>query len=219
MAIIGAILDVMKDVGVVGKDSTYDGGRTKYNFRGVDAVANALSPLLQKHGIVVIPTVVHSTSEILEIGNNQTKMMFTRLRVSYELRQVDESFITCVVEAESMDSGDKSTTKAMSVAWRTMFIQIFALATGEADPDSQVHDISQVKKPFKPTVVVDEPPQIDPWSGEPVVTENVRTVPADGTPTCVHGIMKYWRSPKTGKEMYFCPQPKDAQDICEVVKI
>ena len=88
-------------------------------------------------------------------------------------------------------------------------------------PSKKVASVEEVqaRQPSKPVVVADEPPQIDPWSGEPVITENVRQVLADGTPSCIHGIMKYWRSPKTGKEMYFCPQPKDALDICEVVKI
>lgn len=72
--------------------------------------------------------------------------------------------------------------------------------------------------PFKPVVVSDEPPQIDPWSGEPVVTENVRNAPADGTPVCTHGIMKYWRSSKTGKVLYFCPLDKDDPQVCKAVE-
>jgi len=38
--------------------------------------------------------------------------------------------------AESMDSGDKATAKAMSVAFRTALLQTLCLPTDESDPDA-----------------------------------------------------------------------------------
>src|SRR5574343_1543246 len=45
----------------IGKDSTntYD----NYKFRGIDAVYNALSPLLAKHGLCILPRVISRACE------------------------------------------------------------------------------------------------------------------------------------------------------------
>jgi hypothetical protein len=39
-----------------------------------------------------------------------------------------------------MDSGDKSLSKAMSVAWRTFLLQTFHLPTNDPDPDSEGYE-------------------------------------------------------------------------------
>jgi hypothetical protein len=44
---------IMDEVGVVGKEGFNP--QQKFNFRGVDAVVNAVSPALRKHGVIVIP--------------------------------------------------------------------------------------------------------------------------------------------------------------------
>ena len=50
-------------------------------------------------------------------------------------------------------------------------------------------------------------------------TQQKRIGPSEiGTPTCVHGIMKYWESSKTGTVLYFCSLDKNHPDVCEAVK-
>ena len=46
---------VMEEVGAVKKADRND--HQKFNFRGIDAVVNAVSPALRKHGVVVVPEV------------------------------------------------------------------------------------------------------------------------------------------------------------------
>jgi len=41
--------------------------------------------------------------------------------------------------AESMDSGDKATAKAMSVAYRTALLQTLCLPTDDVDPDAETY--------------------------------------------------------------------------------
>lgn len=45
----------MKEVGAIAKkDKNQAQG---FNFRGIDSVVNAVSPALQKHGVIVVPSV------------------------------------------------------------------------------------------------------------------------------------------------------------------
>ena len=55
-----ALSAVMGDVQAVGKDgrNTQQG----FNFRGIDAVVNAVGPALRTHGVVVTPRVLSFTS-------------------------------------------------------------------------------------------------------------------------------------------------------------
>ena len=216
MDIFASINTVMAAVGVVGKDST--NAMQKFKFRGIDAIVNALSPEMQKVGLVTVPTVLSSTHEILEIGGNQTKMMFVHLRVQYEVVALDGSKIISVVEGESMDTGDKATAKAMSVAWRTMLIQVFALATGDVDADSETHSVAQAKTvpriyPAGVYPVNDTPPD-DPWA----TSRPMPQAPPQGH-ECKHGARKQWISSKSGAEFWFCPLDKSDSDVCEAVKI
>ena len=53
----------------------------------------------------------------------------------------DGSQVHAVTPGESLDTSDKGTAKAMSVAYRIALLQIFALPTQEptTDPDSEYH--------------------------------------------------------------------------------
>jgi hypothetical protein len=44
--------------------------------------------------------------------------------------------IVCTVAGENLDTSDKGTSKAQTVAWRTCLIQMLAIPTGDPDPDS-----------------------------------------------------------------------------------
>jgi hypothetical protein len=50
-----AILNVMEDIGKLGIDKSQRNQEQKYNFRGIESAMNRLSPLLLRHGIVVVP--------------------------------------------------------------------------------------------------------------------------------------------------------------------
>ena len=55
LSIAQALSEVMKAVGgIAKKDRNQSQG---FNFRGIDSVVNAVSPQLQKFGVVVVPSV------------------------------------------------------------------------------------------------------------------------------------------------------------------
>jgi hypothetical protein len=147
MKVQEAIIAVMKEVGAVGKNekNTAQG----FQFRGIDTVINAVSPALQKHGLIVLPQLLDHSYETVEIGAKRTPMGHAIVQVQYMFVGPEGDTLTTAVAAEAMDSGDKATAKAMSVALRTALLQSLALPTGETDPDATSYERSP-KAPAKP---------------------------------------------------------------------
>jgi hypothetical protein len=101
-----------------------------YMFRGVDDVYAALNLLLEKFGVTILPEVLESSHDSFTTKNGA--MMFRhRAKVKYTLVASDSTFLACTVEGEGMDSGDKSTQKALSMAYKYMAFQVFCIPTGE----------------------------------------------------------------------------------------
>lgn len=140
---------VMKDVGAVRKSERNE--HQKFNFRGIDAVINAASPALRKHGVIVIPSVIESTYDNVQVGQNRTNMGHARLTVAYRFCAEDGSEVVATVAAESMDSGDKATAKAMSVAFRTALLQTLCLPTDDTDPDAETFVRSEPSRRSAPS--------------------------------------------------------------------
>ena len=131
---------IMKDMVAIGKDSTNQ--QQGFKFRSIDAVYNALNPLMAKHGVFTTPEVLEKTRE--ERTNAKgTVIAFTCLRMRYTFLAADGSSVSCVVEGEGMDSGDKSANKAMAIAHKYALLQTFCIPTEEQkDPDAEVHEVT-----------------------------------------------------------------------------
>jgi len=131
--IFQALNAAMRDVGAVRKEQVNQ--HQRFNFRGVDAVVNAVSPAFREHGIIVAPTLLEK--ELKETRTSKGAIMeIVHLTVRYTFFGPAGDKIEATVAAESFDSGDKATAKAMSVAFRTALLQTLALPTDETDdPD------------------------------------------------------------------------------------
>lgn len=146
-----AISNVMKDVGIVGKNDSNDFDH--YKYRGIDAVMNALNPAMIKHKVFVAPTVLDATREE-RAGKNGTPMMYTILTVKYTFFTDDGSSVESVVVGEAMDRSDKSTNKAMSAAFKYACFQTFCIPTEEMlDSEMESPEIGQktAEQPKKTT--------------------------------------------------------------------
>lgn len=140
MKIHEALNNVMRDVQAVrkGERNTMPGGG--FMFRGVDAVTNAVGPALREHGVIVVPEVLDAEYSTVHVGQKQTVMSRVVLRVKFTWWGPEGDSIASVVQAESMDSGDKATAKAHSVAFRTAMLQTLCLPTDEKDPDVDTYE-------------------------------------------------------------------------------
>ena len=138
MTVYEAINKVMEDVRSVGKNDRNE--QQRFNFRGIDATVNALSPAMRKHGLTVRPSNVLSIEHIPFTSAKGALGVSCRVLVEYTFTDKDGDSCTSIVAAEANDYGDKATPKAMSVAFRTCLLQSFALPTDEVDPDAESYD-------------------------------------------------------------------------------
>lgn len=137
-----ALAAVMKDVQGVGKHEQNTAPNGGFMFRGIDAVTNAVGPALRKHGVIVVPSVVSSDYGTVVVGKNRTEMSHSQVIIDYTWYGPEGDAIVSRVAAESMDSGDKATAKAHSVAFRIAMLQTLCLPTDEPDPDSATYERS-----------------------------------------------------------------------------
>lgn len=144
-SIYAALGAVMKDVGAVKKGERNDVQR--YLFRGVDAVVNAVYPALVAHGVTVQPNVRSFDYGTVEVGQGEKRkpMGHARVVVEYTFTAEDGSAVTTSAAGEAMDSGDKATPKAMSVALRTALLQSLMLPTDDPEPDAQTYERAPVQ--------------------------------------------------------------------------
>ena len=152
LPIAQALSEIMKAVGAIAKkDKNTSQG---FNFRGIDSVVNAVSPALQKFGVVVVPSVEEYEYQTVEIGRNRTAMGHVKVKVTYTFIGANGDAIKATVVGEAMDSGDKATAKAMSVAFRTALLQSLSLPTDEVDPDANSYERSSAEDVLPPEAVI-----------------------------------------------------------------
>ena len=133
--IYGAISAAMADITAIGKD--------KYNqqqgfmFRGIDDVMNVLKPILTKHQIFTVPTVLEQTREI-KTTLKGGELRYSILKIAFSFYAPDGSHVDAVTLGEGMDSGDKASNKAMAIAYKYALFQVFCIPTEEmTDPDAE----------------------------------------------------------------------------------
>lgn len=110
-----------------------------FNFRGIDAVVNAVGPALRQHGVVAVPVTVASHFEQYATKSGTT-MRSAVLTITWRFYGPAGDFIEAQTMGEASDAGDKSVSKAHSVAYRTLLLQALCIPTDEPDPDTQTHE-------------------------------------------------------------------------------
>jgi len=148
--IYGLIGQVMKKVGAIGKDSTATNmsGKQMYKFRGIDAVYNALNPVMADLGLFIVPEVLDQTREERKTTNGGT-LIYSILKIKFTMFAPDGSNVSGTLIGEGMDSGDKASNKAMSIAMKYFAFQTFMIPTEELrdmDSDATVHESIVPKK-------------------------------------------------------------------------
>lgn len=135
--IYAALAAVMADCDHVSKRDRNT--HQNFMFRGIDAVVNAVGPVLRKHKVIVVPDVESVTYDIVQTSTGKPATA-CRVVVAYRFIAVDGSEVVAKAAGEAWDSGDKATPKAMSVAFRTALLQALALPTDEPDPDASTYE-------------------------------------------------------------------------------
>lgn len=139
-----AIAAIMGEVGSIKKDRTNSG--QGYKFRGIDDVYLAVHDLFVKHGVFSVPTVEDERTEDRTTAKGAA-LIYRVLKIRYDFFARDGSSLPATVIGEGMDSGDKASNKAMSVAHKYAILQILAIPTEDTiDPEQDSHDIAPKSK-------------------------------------------------------------------------
>lgn len=201
--IFGLVGQAIREIGAIGKDSRNE--QQKFMYRGIDAVMNALNPVMAKLGLFLCPEVLEQTREERQ-GRNGGTLLYSILKMRYTLYAPDGSNVSCVVIGEGMDSGDKASNKAMSVAMKYAAFQLFCIPTEEmVDPDAECHEVlpknapKQVQTPAPAPAKANAPAQVTQAAKLPENARNTATVasapqpaPAQQTPAApVSPVLEY----------------------------
>ena len=135
-----ALNQIQSEISSVGISKNNRNKQQGFQFRGIDDVYNALSPLMAKHGVCVFPTVLER-NVVEKATRNGGTLFYVTVKVQYDVVCVEDgSERTVIMYGEAMDSGDKGTNKALSIAYKMLMFQMFAIPTqGDNDADSTTH--------------------------------------------------------------------------------
>ena len=145
MEIYKTISAVQSELATIGISKDSKNQQQGFKFRGIDAVLNALAPILAKHKLCILPRCLDR-----ECVERQTKaggtLFYVTVKVDYAFVAEDGSQHIVTTYGEAMDSGDKATNKAMSAAYKYAAFQAFCIPTEETatDADLQTHEVVSI---------------------------------------------------------------------------
>lgn len=120
------ILAIMQDIQYLAKDDHVKFGSTDYKALSEEKVTSVMRDELIKNKLIIFPIAQESN----RVGN------ITHVDTKYRMVNVEnpDEFIEIASCGDGADSQDKGSGKAMTYAFKYMWLRTFALPTGE-DPD------------------------------------------------------------------------------------
>jgi hypothetical protein len=143
----GQICEMLSEVEAIAKDRKNQ--QQGFNFRGIDDVYNTVHPVLAKCKVYPLCEIMEEDREE-RTSKHGSVQLWCRLRIKYHLVSgLDGSRVSTEVIGEAADTGDKSTNKALSIAYKYALFQLLCIPTEAIDPDATVVDAGP-KKEAKP---------------------------------------------------------------------
>jgi hypothetical protein len=140
--IFSSLHSVMAEVGPVGKDNT--NSFQNYKFRGISQVIEAVTPLLIKHRIIMLPQ--YGDFQL----HPQDKGFTATCKLQLGFINVDDgtnAFVSTV--GQGADSGDKAMNKAMTAAMKYALCYAFGIRENEVGTDGDADSPVVVPKTVK----------------------------------------------------------------------
>lgn len=161
MEVYKAISAVQEELSAMGIAKNSKNQQQGFMFRGIDAVYNALAPLLAKHKLCILPRCL--SRECTERTTAKGGVIFyVNVHAEFDfVSAIDGSKHIVAMFGEAMDSGDKATNKAMSTAYKYAAFQAFCIPTEETagDADAETHQVA----PKQPVASGITPEYIGTW--------------------------------------------------------
>jgi len=135
---ISAVQKEVSEKGIAKDQSGY-----QFKFRGIDQVYNTLSPIFASCGLVVLPKVVHWDT-VERKGAKGGIQFHTKVTVEYTLGCKSGEALVITGCGEAFDNADKSTSKALSMAYKTTMFQLLCIPLEGQDPDAIQYEQDEV---------------------------------------------------------------------------
>lgn len=136
----------------------------KWNFRSIDAIMSAVSAQCAKHSLIFKPSKIADLRSEQRVSKSGSVSQLATVIAVYEvISAIDGTRETIEVVGSMMDSGDKASAKAMSMAFKYAAIQYFCIpVVGMPDGDFDSPDYGEryeapaPSKPAEPEPVKEE---------------------------------------------------------------
>lgn len=148
MTLFEKINAIMADVQYLAKDDHVAFGNTKYKALSEEKVTSIMRAEMVKHKLIVYPV----RQQCTRAGT------ITHVDVAYRMVNVEnpEEYIEIASCGDGADTQDKGSGKAMTYAFKYMWLRTFALPTGE-DPD-KISSAELDEKAAQASAPTQEPP-------------------------------------------------------------
>lgn len=161
-----------------------------FAYRGIDDMYNELQPLFAKHKVFITSEVIDLSREERQ-SNKGSALIYSILKVKFTLYAEDGSNVSSIVTGEAMDSGDKGSNKALSIALKYCLMQLLLIRTEDLsnnDADAVTHEVQaqQQQQPEPETPLL-------PWLNLNTVdfTNAANKLASDSI--TIEGIRKFYR--------------------------
>lgn len=141
-AAISGVASALAEQGI--RKERKQGSQVNYAFRGIDDIYNALAPELVKNKLLILPRYTERSC-VERTSKSGGALFYITVRGDFDFVSTEDGSIhTVTTYGEAMDSGDKATNKAMSIAYKYAAFQAFCIPTEETaiDADAEVHNVS-----------------------------------------------------------------------------
>lgn len=145
MNIYQKIAEVMKEVQYLAKDDKVSFGTTSYRALSEEKVTSIMRDKLIKYGLVVFPC-----QQTASRSGNITHVDVTYCMVNIENPDEQILIASC---GDGADTQDKGSGKAMTYAFKYMWLRTFGIPTGE-DPDKISSEELDAQEASKEDIVV-----------------------------------------------------------------
>lgn len=156
MKVYQAIQAVAAQMAKDGIGKSRENKEQKFKFRGIDETLNALAPVLAEHGLVVLPRMI-ARMMTERVSRSGSPLFSVVVEAEFDfVASEDGSKHTVKTFGEAMDTADKATNKAMSIAYKYAAFLAFCIPVegmGE-DADATKHDVAAAT-PQAPTGFTD----------------------------------------------------------------
>lgn len=122
------------EIGPINKDAKNK--EQNFMFRSIESITERVRPLFAEAGISIAPKVI--SFEYSDVTSSKGTRGFRCVaHVGYTFTAAEDgSSIELSMVGEAIDYGDKSTSKAVQMAFKYALTQALLIGSGEADPDS-----------------------------------------------------------------------------------